>query len=131
MIATTIEQSKRLLACGVKAETADMSHRIFVMESTGKKCGSKLDATAYSKAPQFYGERREPAWSLSALLTDVLPRECDGYNCKLFISPWGNNGWSLRYHNDLLVNCRIEGDIDMIEACVKMVELLHEKGIKF
>lgn len=122
MIATTIEQSERLIACGVKVKTADMYRH----NNSGELyCDSYSKFVANTAKEHFYS----PSWSLLALLTEVLPRECDGYNCKLFISPWGNNGWSLRYHNDLLVYSGIESDIDMIEACVKMVELLHEKGL--
>ena len=64
MIATTIEQSKRLLELGLNPKTADMC-----------LCKSAQDTwflCAYT--PGSYDAHTVPAWSLSALL-EVMPKE--------------------------------------------------------
>ena len=63
MIATTIEQSKRLLELGLDPESADMTYLLF---SDGKY-SIKVEIGERQKGESFL-----PAWSLSALL-EVMP----------------------------------------------------------
>lgn len=72
-IATTQDQSVRLLRCGVSADTADMVWTRF--ESDGEKYEqlSVMNESAYEVASLT----PIPAWSLSSLL-GLLPKEiCD------------------------------------------------------
>lgn len=130
MIATTIEQSERLLACGVKAETADMYRH----NNSGELyCDNYSKFVANTTKEHFYS----PAWSLSALLTEVLPRRLCGTNlCFIFDENECEINYSLEdsigrtviledKYNDVVQVF----EADPIEACVKMVELLHEKGL--
>lgn len=133
MIATTIEQSERLLACGIKAETADMSWLIppryeefwkYICEPQG------LVKTPYSDLGDNIDERKEPAWSLSALLAKVLPmsvNSAEGKDLQLLFEASVNidTNWSCYY---FCSNYEVWAS-DPIEACVRMVELLHEKGL--
>ena len=64
MIATMIEQSKRLLELGLDSKSADMC-----------LCKTTQDAWfPYAYTPGSYDAHTVPAWSLSALL-DVMPKE--------------------------------------------------------
>ena len=71
-ICTTKEQSERLLALGLKKETADMS--ITTMPVDGVYKGVKYSLTPYSEIryPSVFGVI--PAWSLHRLLC-LLPTE--------------------------------------------------------
>jgi hypothetical protein len=64
-ICTTEEQSKRLLALGLKAETADMSYRInyFDLDGILLECVHTLEPD-----PPFNNDRYIPAWSLNRLI---------------------------------------------------------------
>lgn len=62
MIATTIEQSKRLLAAGISPETADM---IWAQHSDFSK--PFLTVKPHTTIRRMIGGHSLPAWSLSAL----------------------------------------------------------------
>lgn len=127
-LSTTQEQSARLLACGVLADTADM---IFTPHNT-------LSTEPYKEALKDRGYI--PAWSLSALL-GLLPKviDIDGYPYRISIyfenpdEPVIGNQWCLYYkpkkHNE---KSRID-DVpmyapDLIECAVLMVEWLSANG---
>ena len=91
-MATTKEQSRLLLACGVSPDTADMCWTRF--ESDGEKYEqlSVMDESTY----EFASLSPIPAWSLSALL-GLLPKEivtdtimCDDDVCPISIR-WDTN----------------------------------------
>lgn len=64
-ICTTEEQSKRLLALGLKKETADMRYQIQYLDWGGvlKECTPSLDPY-----PPLNNDRFIPAWSLHRLI---------------------------------------------------------------
>ena len=116
-IATTQDQSQRLLRCGVPADTADMCYD-----------SGALSLMDYDSAVHERDSRREiyeviPAWSLSALL-GLLPKEIgiavgaypgsDKHTCFTLIDP------------DLEP---IVADT-AIEAVVHMIEQLTNNGYK-
>ena len=79
-VATTWEQSERLLALGIKFETADMMHQIQTRNHLGdevERHGYYSFGTQVDYAPQGYAQYKSiPAWSLSRLLcmlTCVIP----------------------------------------------------------
>ena len=135
-LSTTQEQSRRLLACGVSADTADMCYD-----------SGALSLMDYDSAVHERDSRREsyevvPAWSLSTLL-GLLPKEIDidGYPYRISIyfenpdEPVIGNQWCLYYkpkkHNE---KSRID-DVAMyaenlIECTVLMAEYLYEHGYK-
>ena len=127
-IATTREQSDRLLQCGVPAGSADM---MITPHNT-------LSTNPYKSV--FRDRGHSPAWSLSALL-GLLPKEIDidGYKYRISIyfenpdEPVIGNQWCLYYkpkkHNE---KSRID-DVPMyapdpIEACVQLIEWLTANG---
>lgn len=129
-IATTREQSARLLQCGVDPETADMMFTPHNM----------LSAEPYKETLKDRGYF--PAWSLSALLA-LLPKEIDidGYAYRISIyfenpdEPVIGNQWCLYYkpkkHNE---KSRID-DVpmyapDLIECAVLMIEWLTANNYK-
>lgn len=133
-IATTAEQSARLLKCGVSAYVADM---------TLSYCNGgfyELMATPFHYG--CFNEEDVPAFSLSALL-GFLPKEIeiDGYPYRISIyfenpdEPVIGNQWCLYYkpkkHNE---KSRID-DVpmyapDLIECAVLMVEWLTANNYK-
>lgn len=64
-IGTTQEQSKRLLALGLKVETADMRYQIHYFDMGGilKECTPTLEPY-----PPINNDRFIPAWSLHRLI---------------------------------------------------------------
>lgn len=128
-IATTQDQSARLLRCGVSADTADM---MFTPHNT-------LSIEPYKQALKDIGYI--PAWSLSALLS-LLPTS--------ILSPMGNeymlelsrlrmhNAWEVQWFNgrerfrtyDKQKVFHKLWDKSPIEACVKAIEWLTANGYK-
>ena len=128
-IATTQDQSERLLQCGVSADTADM---MFTPHNT-------LSIEPYKQALKDRGYI--PAWSLSALLS-LLPTS--------ILSPMGNeymlelsrlrmhDAWEVQWFNgrerfrtyDKQKVFHKLWDKSPIEACVKAIEWLTANGYK-
>ena len=75
MVATTIEQSKRLLELGLPKETADMTWKNW---SGDDKLSIGLDPAITNELYSFRKGLTIPAWSLSALL-DVIPKPSTGF----------------------------------------------------
>lgn len=145
-IATTQDQSARLLQCGVPAETADMCYD-----------GGALSLMDYDSAVHERDSRREtyevtPAWSLSRLL-ELLPKELNDFPFTKWYEPF-QDGWDI---SDMEIECTINGEVKLyfsgktwavdydwdgfkgrlpqsdkpIEACVLAIELLRANGYKF
>lgn len=128
-IATTQDQSERLLQCGVSADTADT---MFTPHNT-------LSIEPYKQALKDRGYI--PAWSLSALLS-LLPTS--------ILSPMGNeymlelsrlrmhDAWEVQWFNgrerfrtyDKQKVFHKLWDKSPIEACVKAIEWLTANGYK-
>lgn len=131
-IATTSEQSQRLLRCGVSADTADMS---WVVLSDDTETLTAIPNLAQSEVINF------PAWSLSRLLS-LLPTS--------ILSPMGNeymlelsklrmhDAWEVQWFSgrdrfrtyDKKKNFHKLWDKSPIEACVKAIEWVTSNGYK-
>lgn len=131
MIATTQDQSARLLRCGVPADTADMVWTRF--ESDGEKYEQLgvMDESAYEVASL----NPTPAWSLGRLL-ELLPKRIKRGDCSDYTLSLSCDGcfWDLEYtyarycgEDDSLV---LFEDTDPIEVCVKAIEWLTENNYK-
>lgn len=124
MIATTSEQSQRLLRCGVSADTADMHYFKDILS-----VGHLVWDTPFPK-------KIFPAWSLSRLL-ELLPKEIydesgDGFYFSLakefpLSEEYGAAYIPCWYKGDSIVRKR---DNCPIEACVQLIEWLAANGYK-
>lgn len=133
-LATTQEQSSRLLECGVSAESADMFYKPLVI--IAEQDYTKLILFARNELtvgdiPSY------PAWSLSALLgllpTSITDKNGTYFQLQLTAYPHEEDcyKWCLSYYS-------IEGEIsllyieapDPIEACVYMIDELTANGYK-
>lgn len=129
-IATTYEQSERLLNCGVSLESADLARYIYDSRSI-----MEWDWSTGSYGGTF------ASWSLSSML-NLLPKEIeiDGYKYRISIyfvnpdEPVIGNQWCLYYkpkkYNER--SPRID-DVtmyahDLIECVVLMVKWLKDNG---
>lgn len=121
-IATTPEQSKRLLACGVDPKTADM-----VWLNRGRNPAYLTFNEGCNRAIPEVGD--VPAWSLSALLA-LLPKDIydddDSYYFSLakeypLSNEYGAAYIPSWYKGDALVR---KHDDSPIEACVQIIEWL-------
>ena len=134
-IATTIEQSKRLLVLGLDIKSADMC-LCKTAQDTWFLCAG---------TPGEYDAHTVPAWSLSALL-DVMPIIItkDGMEYKLGVFPSGlfsthsdTSKWTLQYcGRDYFYKSRNKYPIlaaitqhDIITAAYEMVCCLLEQGL--
>lgn len=120
-IATTREQSDRLLKCGVPAESADM---MITPHNT-------LSTEPYKNVLKERGYC--PAWSLGCLL-GLLPKaiKADGTTYKLNIDYPPIEQVAVRYNtedDDLDSLFGLMGD-DLFELIVRMVEKLTANGYK-
>lgn len=128
-IATTISQSRRLLACGVDPKTADMciitypngNQQAYVGQVTINAGTIYTDGELQAENIDLTGS---PAWSLSALL-ELLPNNIMAENRKQFtfclckcktayIVAYGDENTDLYQSNGATA----------IEACVRMIETL-------
>lgn len=81
-ICTSREQSERLLALGLKPETADMHWY--------KPVEFAHDYWFMGIGPEWCGVRDIPAWSLHRLI-EMMPEEIDRYFCTSFLTLSKNN----------------------------------------
>lgn len=134
-IATTREQSQRLITLGLKPETADMhySEMPTIDAITDEVCnGINNDETESVLMPGRGFYTSFPAWSLSRLI-EMLPSEIpdprpgyDPHHPELIKHESGYNLSIRRYTADCLVGPHIEND--PIECCISMIEWLIQKG---
>lgn len=123
MIATTQEQSARLLRCGVSADTADMCYQTPI---TASQKATREDILLVRQADKTLFDADIPAWSLSALLTNILPHN-------ISVDKYEHKG-AMEYE----VGCYFTGHRDKIafnapdpiEACVQLIEWLTANGYK-
>lgn len=113
-IATDGLQIQRLLCCGVSADTADM---MFTPHNT-------LSTEPYKEALKDRGYI--PAWSLSALLTKVLPHDISVDKYKYKGATEYEVGCYFTGHRDKIAFTAP----DTIEACVLLIEWLMDNGYK-
>lgn len=150
-IATTKEQSKRLLACGVSADTADMCWHGAIVPRGGSLTSMPdpseewdLWADPYSSMPEEMQAAKlmedyneiQPAWSLSALF-GLLPKEIfdesgDDFYFSLakefpLSGEYGAAYIPCWHQGDAIVRKR---DNNPIEACVQLIEWLTNNGYK-
>lgn len=120
-IATTIEQSRRLLSCGVDPKTADMYWCSFLQCEPFLALG---EIPRDNETGNVLDDKDVPAWSLSTLLA-LLPNLIMAENrmqftfrlikCKdAYIVEYEGHGTSLYQTNGATA----------IEACVRMIETL-------
>lgn len=116
-ICTTIEQSKKLLYLGIKAETADM----WYINGEGKPRIGK-----WSENQHDWDDI--PAWSLVALIEILRQRkDCNSLNthtnsaslCFVETSYYKNANWQK-------ISCVKE---NLIDACVEIIIKLHEQNL--
>lgn len=143
MIATTQDQSQRLLRCGVSADTADM---LGIEPDYGYECEPWNSIQGHDTRGYF------PAWSLSALL-GLLPKtigdfwmtkwfvpDVDGFEIDDMENPYllsgdfqllhiGGGYYQVEYDWDGFLGKLPQSD-NPIEACVLAIELLTANGYK-
>lgn len=148
MIATTQDQSQRLLACGVSADTADMC---WYKAKSPNREGYSWMLIAENYLKRRITDEFTPAWSLSRLL-ELLPKELNDFLFTKWYEPF-QDGWDI---SDKESECTINGEVklyfsgktwavdydwdgfkgrlpqsdDPIEACVLAIELLTANGYK-
>ncbi len=140
-IATDMSQSDRLLRCGVSADTADMCYQFIdeCVNNTDKPiCSTPKEQFDTIRGYGFGNSRIHitPAWSLSALLSDILPMKItDGDGCDYELQLSANiseddcHRWELSYYSSLLeVALMYVETPNPIEAAVQMIEQLTNNG---
>lgn len=149
-IATNPQQSKRLLACGVDPNTADMYLSINMCpgENYGKYSTRVLGEDLLTLSEILRSIDYAPAWSLSALLK-LLPKHLDDFSQTKWRPPfledeiWDmdnegvlngdaklySNGtnWIVDYDWDGFLGTLPQSE-NPIEAVVLAIELLHANG---
>lgn len=120
-IATTTEQSKRLIACGVNPDSADMLLYNNALTVQVRGLGKIPDCAT-------------PSWSLSALLS-LLPMEIrkDGIDFDMMLKAYPNEQecyrWCISYYDmELEATAYYSEAPDPIEACVRIVRTLTDNG---
>ena len=148
-IATTQDQSERLLRCGVPAESADMCYQHIddCVNNTDKPICNTPKEQYNTLIGYRFGDSRihiTPAWSLSALL-GFLPFKIhsDKYEYWLDVAPMDyGKQWSIGYycmekprvikgltHTDSLIECAVQ-EIEWLTANGYNLNYCpcHEKG---
>lgn len=137
-IATTREQSARLLQCGVDPETADMSWvRGAANVSDGDLCLHPYLRMQRINRQSMRGRSEiAPAWSLGTLLSLLSKEICDENGDSFYFSLAKEFPLSEEYgaayipcwdNGDAIVRERVN---DPIEACVKAIEWLTANNYK-
>lgn len=122
-IATTPEQGKRLLACGVDPKSADF---VWMEDKPNPRLTLRTEIIEDSN-PYIVGY----GWSLGRLLA-MLPQDLmwQGLYYRLVMGP-NEYGWEIEY-NDLSVlnNLHRVGAENLIDAVVYLIEWLTEEKYK-
>ncbi|RXE71570.1 hypothetical protein ED352_04500 [Muribaculaceae bacterium Isolate-002 (NCI)] len=134
LTASNIYQSNRLICYGVDTNTADMFWQVPVTVSQ-KRQGEHILLIRHGEYELYPGDI--PAWSLSALLTSVLPArvEIGSLKAELRLSTRltdnGNCIWGISYQFGETPMCYHES-ADPIQACIEMIEWLakHRRADK-
>lgn len=130
-ICTTMEQSKRLLALGVKADTADM-----MWSAITRLRGRKLDDPMWSIRPCYNPHKSSilrddedqefiPAWSLSRLLVLMpksVPSSVEGVAAVFGINKRHDGGYVAGYP------FATEAEGNVFDAIIRIVEWLVNEG---
>lgn len=133
-IATTGDQSQRLLRCGVSADTADM---IYQTPITVSQKGAREDVLLVRTADKTLFNTDIPAWSLSALL-GLMPKEIyeESTGDSFFFSLAKEFPLSEEY-GAAYIPCWDKGDAIIrkrdnspIDACVQLIGWLTENNYK-
>ena len=140
-IATTPDQSRRLIACSVNPDSADMFYTNYTTKPNDQVPCTKT-------APLGIRKDLIPAWSLSALL-ELLPKHLDDFPLTKWYPPFIEDGiWEMDIPNVLNGDVKLYSngtkwivDYDWdgfngtlpqsenpIEAVVLAIELLHANG---
>ena len=123
-IATTPDQSRRLIACGVNPDTADMAWKEDLTSI-------RLEVLNHPWIENLRNLHCSPAWSLSALL-ELLPRKINDHDLEttLVLSPSRySKGWIIEYiDGDVSDTLRSFRGFSLIEGCVLMIEWLTANG---
>lgn len=120
-IATTPDQGKRLLACGVDPKSADFVGMVDNPPRLTMRTEVIEDSNPYIVAP---------AWSLSmliALLPNRILVDDAWYECQICLCTFG---YEVRYHSEVFKDpygCLCENPI---EGCVEAIEWLSQNGYK-
>ena len=131
-IATNPDQVKRLLACGVDPNTADMYLSINMCpgENYGKYSTRVLGEDLITLPEILRSIDYEPAWSLSALL-ELLPTPIYTEHHKQYalriIRTHDHKAWIFDYESFDTSLYQTNGTT-AIEACVRMIERLAANG---
>lgn len=129
---TDIEQSEKLTEI-LSKDSADMSYSLdFDFEKYEVTITPYKNWVIPKYAQTYKGlSQAIPCWSLTALL-NVLPVSCDdGQHCLALINhnPNDRTEWLCAYEDDkgnLMMECYADNQID---ACVAMIEKLHEQNL--
>lgn len=124
MIATTQDQSQRLLRCGVSADTADMIET---------RLGNLLNRTQDFPVDET---KETLAWSLSALLR-LIPHVIEVYDDGDYYFSLAQEFPASEDYHAAYKYCWADDDVFVgkrsscpIEACVQLIEWLTENGYK-
>ena len=139
-IATTIEQSKKLLELGIDRNTADMRYGyIAPYNYSDRMFDGGYDEVPYPKDflkrnPNFSENEYDgelPAWSLAALL-GLMPKlyeyenDPDDGGCQPNLCKgWDNNQWHIVYRPSLYITDWYD---DPLDAAFEMICWLKENG---
>lgn len=140
-IATTQDQSARLLRCGVSADTADMCYQFIdeCVNNTDKPiCSTPKEQFDTIRGYGFGNSRIHitPAWSLSALL-GLIPHVIEVYDDGDYYFSLAQEFPASEDYHSAYKYCWADDDVFVgkrsscpIEACVQLIEWLMENNYK-
>ncbi len=127
-IATTIDQGKYLLKCGVVKENADM-HWQFIrnISEPGRAWHDPVLIPARMPGVEYPNMKSFPAWSLSALIALLPKKYGPSISFSISLNEWIVEFDFLKLHNERL-NHR-ECDSNIMMALIKMVRWCYSNSI--
>jgi len=128
-IATTIEQSKKLIELGINIDTADMTWEKVAKSLTEDfywKLTVGLDSAIKGNLFSYRNGHVTPAWSLSALI-ELMPIKIR--NSKQFTLYKGESGYSLTYFFHDEDYPIIKDDVTLLDTAFEMVCYLLENKL--
>ena len=123
-ICTTKEQSERLLALGLKKETADMCWVLRDIDRGGNEYSVKYMSIGQGAYSLLHPDWYTPAWSLHRLI-EMMPTEITHDDCSLLL---GANAACIYYADGEYAEAFKTFEGNLYDCVVKCIEWLIREG---
>ena len=127
-ICTSRSQSERLLALGLKKETADMCWTLADNDREGNKFSVEYMSIGQGKYQLLHPDWYTPAWSLHKLIMMMPSAVYQGDSIRYFMIEQGHNVGYWYFGEDECELCKVWSRKDLYNNIIDCIEWLIKEG---